>query len=72
MQAGDSLCRYDTWACRKPVSLNLGRQMGVQLSADLKLVDASTRFRMTWISAGNKKRVDTYYSAWVEAKQVVV
>ena len=28
------------------MSLNLGRHMGVQLSADLKLVEASTRLMM--------------------------
>ena len=33
------------------MSLNLGRHIGVQLSADLKLVEASTRFRIRWISA---------------------
>ena len=32
------------------MSLNFGRQMGVQLSADLKLVEASTRFMMRWMS----------------------
>ena len=57
MQAGESVWRYDTCACRNPVSLNLGRQMGVQLSADLKLVEASTRFSMRWTSGSAQSDV---------------
>ena len=37
------------------MSLNLGRQIGVQLSADLKLVEAWTRLRMRWMSGGGRE-----------------
>ena len=49
-QAGESFGRYDTWAWRNPVSLNLGRQRGVQLSAERKLVEAFTKLNIRWTS----------------------
>lgn len=44
--AWQSSAKYDTCACKKPSESNFGKQIGVQLSADLKLSEQSTKLKI--------------------------
>lgn len=44
--AWQSSAKYETCACRKPSESNFGKQIGVQLSADLKLSEQSTKLKI--------------------------